>query len=109
MKRLQKICVAAICCSMMLGITALPVSAAEYICGDVNGDKKVTVADVILIQRKLLGVSTGYFNSKAADVDGKGLKLSDAIQVQRYLVGYGSNPYHVGSYVDEYELPFIPI
>ena len=110
MKQLKQFCLTAICCGMLLGITAMSVSAANtYVRGDANGDGKITVADVTVIQRKLLGISTSSFSTEAADVDGNGVKLSDAIQVQRYLVGYGNNPYHVGAIVDKYELPFIPV
>ncbi len=100
----------AVCCGMILGITALSVSAAStYVRGDANGDGKVTVADVTVIQRKLLGVSTSHFSAEGADVDGNGLSLSDAVQIQRYIVGYGNNPYNVGTIVDKYELPFVPV
>ena len=110
MKQLKKFCMTALCCGMLLGITALSVSAnSTYMRGDANSDGKITVADVIAIQRNLLGGSTSHFSAEAADVDGKGLSLSDAIQVQRYIVGYGSNPYHIGTIVDKYELPFVPV
>ena len=110
MKQLKKLCLTAVCCGMLLGITAMSVSAANtYVRGDANGDGKVTVADVTIVQRKLLGVSTGYFDTTAADVDRNGLSLADAVQIQRYIVVYGNNPYHIGSIIDKYELPFIPI
>ena len=109
MKQLKKLCLTAVCCGMLLGITAMSVSAANtYVRGDANGDGEVTVADVTLIQRKLLGVSTGYFDTDAANIDKKGgVSLSDAVQIQRYIVGCGSNPYYIGALVDRYELPII--
>jgi hypothetical protein len=85
----------------------------SYIRGDANHDGKVTVADVTAIQKKLMSVSVSNFNEKAADVDGNGLKLADAVKIQRYLVGYDNNSYRIGETVydnyDEYELPFVPV
>ena len=47
MKQLKQFCLTAICCGMLLGITAMSVSAANtYVRGDANGDGKITVADV---------------------------------------------------------------
>ncbi len=100
-------------CIMVFSVT-VSAMAVKINClrGDANGDGQITIADVTAIQRKLLSVSVTPFNAEGADVDGKGLNLADAIWIQRYLVGYGNNPYHIGTKVynddDEYELPFIP-
>lgn len=111
MKNFRKFCLTALCCVMLSGITVHSASADNtYVRGDADGDRKVTVADVIAIQRKLMGSSVASFSKDAADVDRKdGIKLSDAIYVQRYIVDNKNNPYAVGSVIDKYELPFIPV
>ena len=81
MKQLKKFCMTALCCGMLLGITALSVSAnSTYMRGDANSDGKITVADVIAIQRNLLGGSTSHFSAEAADVDGKGLLVLSGLK-----------------------------
>ena len=99
-KKIQKFCLIILCCCVGIGISTLTTSAEGYIRGDVNGDKQITVSDVVLMQRKLLGASVTSFNDEAADVDGNGLNLSDIVRVQRYLLGYENNPYNIGAYIE---------
>lgn len=58
--------------------------------GDVDGDESVTLADLMLMQRYVIG-SLGYeanFSTEAADVNGDyDINLTDCQHVQRYLVG----------------------
>lgn len=57
--------------------------------GDVNGDGTVTILDVTLIQRHLLGIETLSGSSlTAADVDGNGsIDVADVITIQRDILG----------------------
>lgn len=114
MKMAKKILMAATTGMIILTTTVSVFAVKEsYIRGDADGDGKVSITDVTAIQRKLLSVDVKNFNEKAADVDGNGLKIADAIKIQRYLVGYDNNTYRIGETVyddyDEYELPFIPV
>ena len=95
----------------------------EYILGDANSDGFVTISDVTAIQMVLADISLPDFNEKAGDIDGNGLDINDADNIQRYvamyedLLGIGgtvtvaepttqkpTNAYKT----DPYELPFIP-
>ena len=81
----------------------------SYVCGDADGDGKITINDVTAIQKNLAQVPQDYFNKKAADIDGKGLDITDATSIQRYLADYGdSNNIGKTIFKDKYELPFIP-
>ena len=44
---------------------------ATFMRGDVNGDRKVDVADITALTNHLLGIG-GSYNPDAADVDGSG-------------------------------------
>ena len=95
----------------------------EYILGDANSDGVVTISDVTAVQMVLADISLPDFNEKAGDIDGNGLDVTDARNIQRYvamyedLLGIGgtvtvaepatqkpTNAYKT----DPYELPFIP-
>ena len=95
----------------------------EYILGDANSDGVVTISDVTAVQMVLADISLPEFNEKAGDIDGNGLDVTDAHNIQRYvamyedLLGIGgtvtetvpttqkpTNAYKT----DPYELPFIP-
>ena len=110
----------------LLAVTAiLPVNATEsYIRGDANGDGHVTIMDATVIQRRLAEIPTPSFDERAADVDGDGLNITDATQIQRYLAEF-DNIYHINETVtipdpttpqpttpqptrDPYELPVVP-
>ncbi len=106
-------------CLLLVSITVLSAvafsAAAEssYIRGDADGDGIVTVVDATAIQRKLVELSVVAFNERAADIDGKGLDITDATMIQRFLAEL-ENPYLIGESVsiqkpseDEYELPLI--
>ncbi len=56
----------------------------EVLIGDVNGDKKVNIPDVTLIQKFLAQLSKIY--EKSADVDGdNAVTILDATHIQRYI------------------------
>ena len=77
--------------------------------GDADGDGKITISDVTVIQRVLANFSVSVFDKNAADIDGNGLSIADVTAIQRYLAAF-DNPYHIGETVkyDEHELPPIP-
>ena len=124
MKRLGLIGLALICLLATIGM-AFPVSAASgYIRGDADGDGHVTIMDATVIQRRLAEIPTPSFDERAADVDGDGLNITDATQIQRYLAEF-DNIYHINETVtipdpttpqpttpqptrDPYELPVVP-
>ena len=66
-----------------------------YMIGDTDGDEELTICDATLIQRQLADIPVFAFDEKAADVDGNGLSITDATQIQRYLVGI-DDPYNIG-------------
>lgn len=129
MKRLGLIGLVLIC--LMIAVSMiLPVSAASsYLRGDADGDGVVTITDATAIQRTLAEIPTASFFEKAADVDGDGLNIMDATNIQRYLAQF-ENIYHIDEMVtvpdpttpqpttpqpttpqptrDPYELPFVP-
>lgn len=124
MKRLGLIGLALICLLVTISMV-IPVSAAgSYLRGDADGDGEVTIADATVIQRTLANIPTPYIDKKAADVDGDGMNITDATNIQRYLAQL-ENTYHIGETVtvpdpttpqpttpqptrDPYELPVVP-
>ncbi|MGO5111989.1 CotH kinase family protein [Oscillospiraceae bacterium LCP25S3_E10] len=66
------------------------IPADQVIYGDVNGDKKVTVADAVLMSRSAMEyITLTDQQAKAADVNGDGVvTIADIILVQRYALGY---------------------
>ena len=111
----------AIC--VVFAVRAVADNKTEYILGDANSDGVVTISDVTAVQMVLVDISLPEFNEKAGDIDGNGLDVTDADNIQRYvamfedLLGIGgtvtetvpttqkpTNAYKT----DPYELPFIP-
>lgn len=111
----------AIC--VVFAVHAVADNKTEYILGDANSDGVVTISDVTAVQMVLVDISLPEFNEKAGDIDGNGLDINDADNIQRYvamfedLLGIGetvtvaepttqkpTNAYKT----DPYELPFIP-
>lgn len=63
--------------------------SVPYILGDVNGDGKVTVTDVLLIMDKAQGKSPEYFVEEAADLNGDGaVTLADAIKALAMILDH---------------------
>ena len=91
------------------------VNGSVYLRGDANRDGAVNVKDVTAIQRFLSQMPPGTFNEKAADVDGSGIDISDATNIQRRLAEF-DDPYNVNELViieadpaqSEYESSFVP-
>ncbi len=108
---------------VIFAVHAVADNKTEYILGDANSDGVVTISDVTAVQMVLADISVPEFNEKAGDIDGNGLDVTDADNIQRYvamykdLLGIGvtvtetvpttqkpTNAYKT----DPYELPFIP-
>ena len=108
---------------VIFAVRAVADIKTEYILGDANSDGVVTISDVTAVQMVLADISVPDFNEKAGDIDGNGLDINDADNIQRYvamyedLLGIGgtvtetvpttqkpTNAYKT----DPYELPFIP-
>ncbi len=72
--------------------------------GDVNEDGKTTIADVVLVQRWLVGEPVEFSEWKCADftLDGK-LTAEDLTLMKRYLPKYVSIEDKVNSYFDNLE------
>ena len=59
--------------------------------GDVNGDERVTIADVTMVVDYLMGRSPANFNAAAADVDGVGgVTIADALAIVNIILGKDS-------------------
>lgn len=127
LKILTVICAAAISfAAVSIGAGAVN-TETNYLRGDANGDGFVTINDVTALQRHLANLELlSENNLTAADIDGNGLDITDATNIQRYLAEY-ENVYNVGEWVDigatepstqpstyywfkpgDNELPFIP-
>ena len=108
---------------VIFAVRAVADNKTEYILGDANSDGVVTISDVTAVQMVSADISVPEFNEKAGDIDGNGLDINDAHNIQRYvamyedLLGIGetvtvaepttqkpTNAYKT----DPYELPFIP-
>ena len=116
MKRLKKYTVYLLLTAILLAAAAFSVAADTiYIRGDAYRDGAVTVLDATTVQKKLVDLNVYSFNEKAADIDGNGLDVNDATNIQRYVALF-DDLYEIGKVVtdkvtptkDEYELPFIP-
>ena len=111
----------AIC--VVFAVRAVADNKTEYILGDANSDGVVTISDVTAVQMVSADISVPEFNEKAGDIDGNGLDINDAHNIQRYVAMY-EDLLRIGETVtvaepttqkptnayktDPYELPFIP-
>lgn len=108
---------------VIFAVRAVADNKTEYILGDANSDGVVTISDVTAVQMVLADISVPEFNEKAGDIDGNGLDINDAHNIQRYVAMY-EDLLGIGGTVtvaepttqkptyayktDPYELPFIP-
>ncbi len=108
---------------VIFAVHAVADNKTEYILGDANSDGVVTISDVTAVQMVLADISLPEFNEKAGDIDGNGLDVTDAHNIQRYVAMY-EDLLGIGETVtvaepttqkptnacktDPYELPFIP-
>ena len=70
--------------------------------GDVDGDRKVTLADLLVIQRSLVNKNFPLDQAQftAADIDNNGnVEMIDCQYIQNYLVGKIDSLENIGSYV----------
>ena len=68
------------------------ISVEDYMLGDVNGDKQISLADAIMILYRSFGVTQSGFIEKAADVTKDGnISLADAIEVLYKSFGVNVN------------------
>jgi hypothetical protein len=74
--------------AVLRGFSKVSFQPEVFIPGDVNGDKKVLIGDVIAILNYILGDRPGNFKVKAADVNSDGLiVIGDVIAVLNIIVG----------------------
>lgn len=88
-------------------LTDMDPITVTYMIGDTDGDEAISIFDVTLIQRQLADIPVFEFYEKAADVDGNGLSITDALKIQRYLAGI-YDPYHIGE-ITSYSYYLLPI
>ena len=64
--------------------------SAQYAKGDVNGDGGITLLDMLLVKRHILGLGTLTGDQfSAADINGDGrVDLLDCLKVKRHILGY---------------------
>lgn len=98
---MKKIICILISAMFIVSLSCFAAGAASFIKGDADGNGKLDIRDVTAIQRKLAGISLDTINEKAADVDGNGLDINDATNIQRYLAEY-DNTYHIGESVEDF-------
>ena len=68
------------------------VTVFDYILGDVNNDKDVSVVDAAATVNLILGVNTAGLNRKAADIDADGeISVTDAAGVVNIILGQGAS------------------
>lgn len=68
------------------------VTVFDYILGDVNNDKDVSVVDAAATVNLILGVNTAGLNRKAADIDGDNeISVTDAAGVVNIILSQGAS------------------
>lgn len=74
---------------MLTGLSGLCASAEEYLYGDVDGNGKIDILDVITLNKAILGKETLSPEAVVlADVDGSGIPDSiDSLMIIKYIVG----------------------
>ena len=73
--------------NVVFSVTSGGVAVTNSIPGDVNGDGKVTIADVVTLKRYLAGMNV-EIDPVAADVTGDNKQtIADVVQIMRHLAG----------------------
>ena len=68
------------------GMPSSPIdlTPAKYTPGDVNGDGRINVADIVAIRRIIAGLDDGKFIKEAADINGDGrTNVADIVAIRR--------------------------
>ena len=116
MKKIGVITIAAVCLSVAVSMILSTAAAGACLRGDANADGAVTILDATAIQYQLADMTASPFDEAAADIDGNGLDITDATNIQRYLASF-DNIYHINEPVavpdptiplpsfDPYEIP----
>lgn len=111
MRHVRPFCLIFICAFILSAATFLVAAESSYIRGDSNGDGKVTISDVTMIQRVITQLESDSNGDvkRRGNVTGGQFDITDATAIQRYLAEF-DDPYKIGDTIsyDEYELPFIP-
>ena len=95
MKSVKRICAillsVALLTAAIFSISSIAFAQRDYVPGDVNNDGKVSVADVIILRRYVVGGYGVSVNPNASDVNAdKDVNISDVILLRQYLAGgYG--------------------
>ncbi len=64
----------------------IPEKKAEILLGDTDGDGRITIIDVTIIQKKLASIPVAVYIEEASDVDHDGsVTIVDATYIQKYL------------------------
>ncbi len=81
-------------CSITVADKSVLQDVTLYLFGDINGDSKVNMADVVAIRRYLVNASKYPLNVEAAgDVTGDGKNnMADVVRIRRYLVNSEAYP-----------------
>ena len=63
---------------------------AQVIKGDANGDGSISLLDVLVVKRHILGIETLTGEKfQAADINGDGkVDLLDCLKIKRHILGY---------------------
>ena len=86
------------------------ISVADYMLGDANDDRVVTITDAVAIINYIVGKPAGTFNAKAADVDGNGIiSITDAVAVVYMVNNIEVNPSSQNAAVDVVEIKDVEI
>ena len=83
---------------MLLTVEAAEVEEPKSMLGDLNGDGKVDVTDVVLLAQHLAKFDV-IINETAADINGGGIQLDDLVLLKQYLAKMAIE-YPIGQPID---------
>lgn len=74
---------------LLKGFSKIELRSGAFLLGDVNADKKVSVADVMMTVGRVLGNQRPGFRQRAADINGDGnITVSDVMGIVKISLGY---------------------